>query len=225
MSDLGLKINFLREQDIFQDLSASEVEALQSRLVMVNVSVGHDIFYEGNPIETFYLLKQGSVRLYRIGSDGRRLELAMLEAGIFFGDVPLGESKVQRSCAEAATDGLICVISRDNLADILNRYPKIAIRMVSALNARVGYLQDQLSRFAQKDIAERVAAMLLERGRSLNTSKIRITHQELADMTGSSRETVTRSLAIFKAMGILKTGRGVLTIINFDALRAQIGSA
>ena len=112
------------------------------------------------------------------------------------------------------------MISRDNLSDIFRRYPSVAMRVIEALNTRVGYLEAQLATFVYKDLPSRLAMVLVDRYDTGKSRKIRTTHQELADLTGTIRETVTRTLAQFKVRGVLEVSRGAVTIVDPEALRA-----
>lgn len=219
-NDIDAKLQFLHEQDIFRDLAHRDIELLMKQLTMVEKRRGLALFSQGDLVDSFYLLKSGSIKLYRIDSGGHRLELASLEPGTFIGEVPLGHPARQNACAQVTDDALLCVISRDNLADIFSRYPSVAMRVIEALNSRVSHLETQLASFAYKDLPSRLASVLINRYEAGCSRSIKITHQELADLTGTIRETVTRTLAQFKVGGIVEVSRGAITIIDPEGLRA-----
>jgi CRP/FNR family transcriptional regulator, cyclic AMP receptor protein len=221
-----LKERYLSAIDVFQDLPPAEVERLAKTATMVTCERGRTVFRAGDASDTLFLLKKGRVQIVRETADGKRLVTAVLGPETFFGEMVLvGQRFPQDSSAEALDDAVVCVMSRHDVERLIVAHPKMGLRFLERVGARLAETQAMVEDFAFKPVAARLAGVLLRLAGSEpaagEVSHVDVSHQELADMVATYRETVTVTLHDFKARGLVELGRRSVTILDRPGLEAQ----
>jgi CRP-like cAMP-binding protein len=219
------KQGYLQDVDIFQDLTPKEIDALGMRAPMRTVETGTLFFSPLDRTEVLFILKVGRVRLFHLSPDGKALTTAILESGTIFGEMALLGQGLDHSYAEALTSCVLCLMSRQDVVTLLLGDPRIALRITETLGRRLIEAEQRLSDFAFKSLPERLAALLLQlaqesRSRFFGTGRpeVRYTHEQLADMVGTYRETATKILNEFRAQGWVELRRGKIIVLDRDAL-------
>jgi CRP/FNR family cyclic AMP-dependent transcriptional regulator len=219
------KQKYLKNIDIFQDLTPAEIEVLGKRAPERQVEAGTIFYMPDKPTEVLFILKMGRIRLYHLSPDGKALTTAMLEAGTIFGEMALLGQGLDDSYAEALTPCMLCLMSREDVITLLLGDPRIALRITEILGRRLIEAERQLSDFAFKSLPERLAALLLRlaqepRPRLFGSGypEVRYTHEQLAEMIGTYRETATKILNEFRAEGWVDLRRGKILILDRHAL-------
>jgi CRP/FNR family transcriptional regulator, cyclic AMP receptor protein len=213
------KLEFLHEVDILRDLTPDEMLWLKDTTQMVTCEPGRVIYSQDDEAEVLFILKRGRVQLYRTTADGKKLEIATIGAGTFFGEMPLVGQRMHEAFAEAMEESLICVMSRDDVERLIAKKPQVAVRMLEVLSERLSASQTRIEALAFHSVPSRLAAVLLrlDGGQGLRT-----THQELADTIGAYRETVTKTLDEFQRDGLVELSRGHVTIRDRARLEEKI---
>lgn len=223
------KLTYLRDVDIFRDLDHAEVEVLGKRAPMQRVPAGTVFFSPEQTPEVLFILKEGRVRLYHLSPEGKALTTAVLEAGTIFGEMALLGQQLHQSYAESLSPCLLCLMSREDVKSILLGDPRIAVRIAEILGRRLISAEQRLSDFAFKNLPERLAGLLLQHARpprarlfrpASGPPEVRFTHEVLAEMAGTYRETATRILNEFRAMGLIELRRGCVLLVDEPGLRA-----
>lgn len=214
------KLYYLRAIDLFQDLSPSDMAWLDSVTSMVNYRKGHLIYSPDDPEEVLFLLKKGKVQLYRLSSDGKKLALALLDAGTFFGEMALVGQGMYGTFAEVVEDAVICAMTKHNVVQLLSTRPAVALRLLETLGQRFLETQTALDSLAFRSVKSRLASIILRLAQKRGDGVIEGTgHQDLAEMAVALRETVTQVLDEFKALGLVDLGRRRITVLNRDGLK------
>lgn len=219
-------VTYLRALDIFQDLSLEEIEGIHEITPMRRCHRG-TVFYEpGDPVEQLFLLKEGTVTLYRLTPDGRRLVVEVVEAGTIFGEMSVAGQSMQDCFAEAQEDALVCTITRPHLERILSAYPQVSRRLLQVLGRRVHDLQDRLEHMAYGTVRERVARFLLRQARSVRNGHLvaGFTHEQIAEAVGATRQTVSQELNALTDTRVVELRRRRVRLLDTRALRAVAGS-
>ena len=213
------KLEFLHEVDILRDLTPDEMLWLKDTTEMVTCEEGRVIYSQDDEAEVLFILKRGRVQLYRTTPDGKKLEIATIGAGTFFGEMPLVGQRMHQAFAEAVAESLICVMSREDVERLIARKPQVALRMLEVLSERLSVSESRLEALAFHSVPSRLAAELLrlDDGEGVHT-----THQELAEMIGSYRETVTKALDEFQRDGLVELGRGRVAIRDRARLQSRV---
>jgi CRP/FNR family transcriptional regulator, cyclic AMP receptor protein len=213
------KIAYLSAMHIFRDFTPDEVKTIDNYTVMTTAPKGRIIYSPGETGEVLFLLKKGSVHLYRISSEGRKFLVQTVEPRTFFGEMSLLGQSMADLFAEVAEDCILCVMSRADLERVILEKPQVALRMLEEIGKRLHETQKRLIDSAFKGISARVASLLLNLLKEGTEPIIGIRHQDIADMLGVYRETVTNTLDSFRSEGIIEISRKEIKILNTARLR------
>lgn len=220
------KQSHLSEVAIFQDLSSDEMAALARAAPMKEVAAGTVFHSPEDPAEVLFILKKGRVKLYQLTPDGRALTIHIYEAGSIFGEMSLLGQGMHGAFAQALTPCVLCLMSRDHVQRLLFGDPRIAMRIAEALGQRLTSLENRLLDFAYRRAPERLARLLLQLAqphRALlsftQRMEVRYTHEELADMIGATRETVTKLLNEMRGRRLVELQRGRVTLLDMNGLQ------
>ncbi len=218
---------FLKDIEIFQDLTEAEVDAIGEKIPHKHYRAKSIFYTPEDKGEVLFLLKEGRVRLFRLSADGKTLTTATLETGTFFGKMALLGQRLYGNYAEAVTDCVICPISRENARKYLVGDERIAYRIIETLGKRLLELEQRLADSALKQVPARLASLLLQFAEKQTADQsapsaapieLICTHEELAQMLGIHRETITRTLKEFSRMGLVKLSRGKILLQDAKAL-------
>ncbi|MGW0737964.1 Crp/Fnr family transcriptional regulator [Streptomyces sp. NPDC002851] len=223
----------LAEVDIFCDLSEEEMARIAEAAPMKTYAAGEILFSPTEPSEVLFILKKGRVRIFRVSADGRALTTAIVTPGTIFGEMVLLGQRMYGNYAEALDDVAVCVMSRGDVNRFLLADARIAARITAILGQRLAGLEQRLSDSVFKTVSQRVATTLdtltlaqPPAGPLRPTARhgqIALTHEQLAALAGTSRETCTKTLREFADRGLLRLARGRITILDPDRLRDEAG--
>lgn len=215
------KLRYLSTMELFRDLTMEEVAALDRQITTAACQSGRIFYMPHDSGEVLFLLKQGRVQLYRLSPSGKKLVIATVGPGAIFGEMPLVGQGMHHTFAEAVDDCLLCVMSRANVEHLLYEKPQVAFRLLESMGKRVTQLETRLEEFAFKTIPARLAGLLLELADERGSANVvrGLTHQELAEMLGTYRETTTLTLNEFRSQGLIDIGRKRVRLLDRDGLR------
>lgn len=212
------KADYLNQVNALQDLSDDEIEAVSNQTRLVDYKRDHIFYMPDDPGEVLFILKKGRVQLYRMSPDGRKLVFVVLHPGAIFGHMALVGQHLHQTYAQAIDDCVICIWNREQVEEIFIEKPQIAFRFLEALGDRLTQVEERLAEVTFEPIATRLASLLLRLDGD-GTGKLNgYTHQYLADMLGTYRETTTQVLSQFKSQELIKTGRKTIEILDADGL-------
>ncbi len=216
------KLTLLSNIQLFRDLSPGELQEMDRQITMSSCEAGKLFYMPEDEGEVLFLLKQGQVQLYRLAANGKKLVVATLGPGAFFGEMSLVGQGMHNTFAEAVTACMLCVMSRADVERLLREKPDVAFRLLETMGSRVTQLETHLEDIAFKSIPSRLAAKLLELANEpVNGAVIRgHTHQDLSEMLGTYRETITQTLNEFKTADLIEIGRKRVTLLDVDGLMA-----
>lgn len=209
------KLGFLTETDLLGKFYVHNM--LEQAGTATPVMRGDTIAPPANA-EALYCVKKGRIQISRVDIDGAKQVVATLEPGALFGKMaPLGQHMNQLS-AEALDDSVVIVINRANLERLFKTYPDVGLHIMELLGKRLIEAEARLEDIAFKSIPSRLASLLLRLMPNGKNLVIGYTHQELADMIGTYRETTTQTLNNFKEQGMVQIGRKRIEVRNRSAL-------
>src|SRR3712207_1338327 len=219
--------------DVFESLSAEEVERLDERLPDARLERG-DIFYSpDDPSEKVFILRRGKVRIYKVADDGRDFTLAVVEGGTMFGEVTLTAQRRQGAYAQAMEPSEVSMMFRKDLERLILEKPQVGLQIAHLLSERLRRYEIRLEDITLKDIPTRLASMilLLAEAEGVVTSEgyVRIpthyTHQQLGTMIGTTREAVSRAFGVLQEETIVELRRRKIYVKNLETLRRRAGHA
>ncbi len=220
---------YLKRIKVFQELGDPALEGIAAKLIHTTYRKRQTIFSAYDPSDRIYLLRRGRVKLYMLSEDGREITLAILEEGDFFGETALTNPAARQVFAEALDDALVATMTRDDFLELMRDQPDVALRVTQAMGERLLRTQQQVERLAFDDVSTRLARFLWDavgrQGERRNGSirlPLALTHQEMANLLGTTRETLTSTLNRFVDDGLLSVeSRGILLVTNEQALRVR----
>lgn len=221
----------LNEVDLFADLAPEEMRAMDMMAPARLFRRGELVYSQSQPVTALFILKTGRIRVFRIAEDGKALTMAILEPGAVFGEMMLVGQRMYDNYAEAIEDSAICRLGVDDVERYLISDPRIAIRISRLFGEQVTRLEERLTDLALRPLSARVASTLISldaaapSGRFGQKPAIRLTHEQIAGLLGATREATSKVLAEFAAKGIIRQGRGRVTIQNPAALRSAAVSS
>jgi CRP-like cAMP-binding protein len=175
--------------------------------------------------EVLFILKRGRVRLYRLSPDGKSLTTAIIEPGAVFGEMALLGQGMHESFAEALEDCTVSTLSKRDVQELLLSDPRVARRLIELIGRRLVEAERKLEEFAFKSVPERLASLLLQLASADSESQegpvslpVRYTHQQLAEMIGTYRETVTKTLNDFRQQGLVQSDKGKIKLVDLKEL-------
>lgn len=209
----------LREFDLFQDLNDEEMVFINQAAPMSKLATGQTLYSPLRPTEVLFILKSGRIRLYQIGTDGRTLTTAILEAGQVFGEMAALGQRLDQTYAETLEPCVVCLMSRADVERLLLSDARVATRIAEFLGGRIAELERRLGDSVLKHAPERICALLARLVRASGNDTIRLTHEQLADLAGTSRETVTKVLGELAGRRVVELKRGRIVVRDSSAVQ------
>lgn len=206
----------LREFDLFQDLSDAEVERIGQSAPMKQLPAGQALYAPDRPAEVLFILKKGRIRLYQIGVDGRTITTAIITGGQVFGEMAALGQQLDQTWAETLEPCVVCLMSRHDVQRLLLSDPRIAVRVAEFLGARIQDLERRLGDSVLRSAPARIAATLSRMGG--DGEAVRLTHGQLAELVGTSRETTTKVLGDLADRDLVSLRRGRIVIKSAQGL-------
>jgi CRP-like cAMP-binding protein len=220
------KTDHLRNVPIFTDLSDSDLNRIASKMVSRGYEKGQMILLEESTGETFFIITSGTVKVTRLSDDGREVILALLGGSDFFGEMSLLDGEGRSANIVANEDAEVMTLSRRDFLECLETYPKIAIALLEELAVRLRKSDQQIESLSLSDSEQRIGITLIrlaeERG-TIKRGDVTVQNlpyqQDIANMAGTSRETVSRTLKLLEDKKLVKRNGGDITIFNFNTFR------
>lgn len=190
---------------IFSELTSLELEELLLRTSKRTYHKHNMIFMEDEFGDTFFIIGRGSVKITRVSEDGREVILAMLGEGEFFGEMSLLDGDTRSANVIALEDSEVLILKRRDFIALLEKYPKIAISLLSEMAQRLRKSDQQIESLSLSDAEHRIGITLLRLAEELGTIRRGVVEieslpyqQDIANMAGTSRETVSRMLKVLE---------------------------
>jgi CRP-like cAMP-binding protein len=177
---------------------------------------GSVIVFEDDPGDALYLVAKGQVKVVLIGEDGREVILSVLGEGNFFGEMSLIDEKPRSATVIAMVDSAVLVLRREDFQARLRTSPEIAIALLRELSRRLRRADEKIGSLVLLDVSGRLADLILRLAEEEGGDRItkKLTHNVLAQMIGSSRETVSRTMRDFTERELVQVTRKEITILN-----------
>ncbi len=219
-----MKVDLIRRVPLFSTLTDDEFSQLAHVFVTRAYRKGQIIFLEEETGSYMYLVLSGKVKVSKAGSGGKETILAIHRTGDFFGEMSLLDGKTAPATVSAMEDAKIISISGADFHKYLLHHEKVLLQIINVLCSRLRQVwQTQSLSSSTADARIRRGIFELAKRHGVRDAHgtiidLKITHQELAEMVGTSRETVTRVLARLKEDGIIEIDQRRMTLIDADAL-------
>tara|TARA_B100001778_G_scaffold169196_1_gene139074 strand:+ start:183 stop:863 length:681 start_codon:yes stop_codon:yes gene_type:complete len=216
----------LRNVPIFSDLKDNDLNIIADKMVSRSYDKGKMILLEESQGETFFIIKSGAVKVTRQSDDGREVILAILGESDFFGEMSLLDGEGRSANIVSNEHSEVLTLSRSDFLDCLETYPKIAIALLEELAIRLRKSDQHIESLSLSDSEHRIAITLIRFAQELGTIRKGVVtiknlpfQQDIANMAGTSRETVSRTIKLLEEKNLVKKNKKDLIIFNFDEFR------
>lgn len=192
------KFWFLKQCGLFEKLTSSEIEHVESRSRMRKFSKGSVIYLPSDQSDSVLLLISGRIKLYHLTPDGKQALLALIDPGELFGELAILEGGTREEFAEAMDASQVVAIPQSIIQGLMETHADVSLGVTRLLGLRRRRVERRLKSLLFRSNRERLVHLLVELLEKYGQQEpegvriaIRLSHQDLANIIGSTRETVT----------------------------------
>lgn len=225
------KFWYLKRCDLFERLSPEQAARLETRARSRKVPRGGLVYLPSDRSDSLLVLAAGRIKIYHLTGDGKQAVLALIEPGEVFGELALFDPGPREEFAEAMEPSTVLLIPGDEVQRLMEEVSTVSLGVTRLLGLRRQRTERRLKSLLFRSNRERLIHLLLDLveryGRATDEGialEIRLSHQDLAGMIGSTRETVTVLLGELQAEGSLRIARRRVVLTRMDRLVAETGA-
>jgi len=219
-------LEVLENISIFRNISRDTLKKILAMTVEKRYKKGEIIYYQGDMSHSLDIIKYGKLKITILTEEGKEKTLAILSEGDIIGEISLIDNKPRSATVEALEDCRLISIKRDDFEKILLQYPQVALEIAKVLSQRLRDADKSIEELTFFDVKTRVINILISLGERYGSKTpkgieihTRFTHQELADLVGSSRETVTRILNELQDNNLISIDKHKIVIFEPDKFK------
>lgn len=222
--------SLLKKVPLFKEMTDEEIEPIVAISYPRNYKKRMLVFMQNDPLDKVYFISSGKVKIFRNDASGKEQIVSVLQPGEMFPHAGFFRQGTYPAHAEIIEDGLLIVIPIAEFEKMLVQYPKVSIKLFRVMGEKIIDLQDRLEEQILHNSYEQIVRLLLrlteKHGVELEGGKAQLTTQftnrEMANMIGTSRETVSRTLNQFKKKGIVEADDAGFFIIDVERLKEEL---
>ena len=223
------KLWYLENFNLFKSLSKEKLDTLNVITHMKELQKAEPIYFAKAPSNAIFLLKKGRVKLTRTSVDGKEMIMGLVNAGEVFGEMAAMDEGERTDFAITMEPSLICAISKDDFKKFINENPELNLRLTKLIGFKLKKFSERIEELVFKDATQRVISFLLnlanENGKIIGDEifvKPFFTHQDIAELTACSRQTVNSILTDLREKELINFDRRKLIIYKKDDLKKLI---
>ena len=224
---LDLRLKILRGVPFFADLKTDALHAINPLFHEHGYAADETIYVTGDLADRLFLVADGKVKLIRHTLRGQDVMLELLMQGELFGSLSALGDEVYADTAQAQTNCCVLAIAAADFQTILKRYPAAALRVLNVVAGRLKVAHETVKQLSAYSVEQRIASTLLHLADRLGKSQAGglviqtpLSRQDLAAMTGTTTETVSRVISHFRHDGLIRSGRQWIAITDRIGLEA-----
>src|SRR5262245_3917081 len=218
---------YLKKIPLLGELSIDGLARLAEKVELTEVRRRQVIYLPGDPGHSVYFVNGGRVKISKVNRDGKELTLAYRGPGEIFGELALIDGGPREDMAEAMDNALLTVVAREEFEHLVERERSVGYRLTKVLAPRRREVEAKIEHLVFKDVNAKLAGLLIRLAGEYGVDDsrgtlvaLKITHQEMANLIGSTRETVSLTLSQFKRRGLIQTDGRKVIIADREGLRA-----
>lgn len=218
---------YLKKIPLLADLANETLVRLAETVQLLEVRRRQVVYLPGDPGQTVYFVNGGRVKISKVTRDGKELTLAYRGPGEVFGELSLVDGGPREEMAEAVENALITEVERGEFERLLQKEVAVSYRLTKILSQRRREIENKIENLVFKDVNAKLAQLLLRLGNEYGVDDsrgtlvaLKITHQEMANLIGSTRETVSLTLSQFKRKGLIQSDGRKVIVTDREGLKA-----
>jgi len=205
------KLWYIQQLDLFKKLGKDKLQKIEG-LFFMKVYSKNEVIFEPGDHDKVFIVKTGQVELYQLTPNGKKTIIERLLPGSLFGD--LGSDAASDVFVEATVDSYVCSLEKNSFFSMISQYPDLSETLMRQLFNRLLLVEARMSSVASDSAFQRLVKLLLNLGKKKNENYMEIsekfTHEELSQMLGISRQTVTTFINQLERKGLIKrTGKSI----------------
>ena len=219
----------LRTVPAFASLSEQQLETLAQSVKPESLARGEIVFHQGSRGSVLYIVLSGQVRIFTTSESGQELTVHIMRAGDFFGELALLDGHPRAASAQAMCQTAALTLHRAAFLHTINTCPPIAASILEVMAARLRQTNLYAEQLAGLSASRRVVGQLLALAARYGVPEggvmridLRLTQDDLASLSGTTRETVNRVLASLRDDGLIRVERARVSLLNLPRLRAAL---
>jgi len=220
------KLWYLENFNLFNGLAPEEMEKLNMISSMKELSKSEPIYFANEPSNSIFFLKSGRVKLTRLSPEGKEMIVALINPGEVFGELSILDAGERTDFAFAADKSLICAISKEDFRKFIEGNPELNLKVTKLIGLKLRRYSERIEELIFKDAPQRIVSFIYnfarEHGKKVGNElfiKPFMTHQDIAELTACSRQTVNSVLTELREKGIINFDRRKLIISDEEALK------
>lgn len=223
------KLWYLKQCQLFQRLTPEQLAPLEARCRSRKFSRGDPIYLPADQADGVLLLTSGRAKIASFTEEGKQAILAFIEPGEIFGELALLGGTEREEYAEAVEKSTVILMPSDVVQELVAQYPLVSQGVTKLFGLRRRRIERRLKYLLFRSNRERLISLLVELAEQYGEPsdegmrlKIKLSHQDLASVIGSTRETVTMLLGELQTEGLLKIGRRKILLTDPEKLSGSI---
>jgi len=219
----------LESVPLLRGLEQQEIELVRSVVKERIYPKGTTIFVEGQETDGLYIVTSGLIKVFKLYKDGREKTLAILREGDIIGEVTISGSTIRSATVGAIEHTNILVISKTDLHELLRQIPGLSIRVIETLSHRLRQTNRQVEELTFLNARSRVICNLITLAKECGqTDKngikitLRLTHADLANLVGVTRETVTKVLSELQNSNLIQINNRQIRVLDIQKLYDEV---
>jgi CRP/FNR family transcriptional regulator, cyclic AMP receptor protein len=218
--------SFLKQIPLFIELDEKELTHLAGISIARTYRKNANVFMEGDPRQAVFFIHKGIIKIYKIDSDGNEQIVTFLKEGEMFPHTGFFDSSPYPATSTVVEAAELFVIPIKDFEQLMLDMPTIAIKVMRVMSEKIREFQAKLQTFVTQDVNRRIVSFLVRMADNQGVKfedgvkiGIPMTHQEFANMVGTTRETVNRVMNNLKKDGIIEMNRQGIIIYDYARLR------
>ncbi|MFC0219911.1 CRP-like cAMP-binding protein [Pseudochelatococcus lubricantis] len=222
---MAIDISLVRALPLFSRVSDAELSRLMTRAAGRRVPKGEAVFEQGKVADTFYLLLHGRLKVSQVTPDGQQVMVRIVHPGDLFGFARALNRPDYPGTARAAVDSIVVGWPMSDWDAVVEANPRLAINAMQTIGERLDEAHTRLREMSTQEVERRIAHAVLRLAEKAGRQEaggtridFPITRQDIAEMTGTTLHTVSRTLSAWEGQGLVESGRQKLTVCDADGL-------
>jgi CRP/FNR family transcriptional regulator, cyclic AMP receptor protein len=219
-------IRLLKRVPLFAKMSDTDVEQVADRCLHKDCHKEQVILVEEEVGQTLFIILRGTVKITRASDEGREVIITILKAGDFFGELAILDGKGRSASVVSMEESELLTLRRSDFHHLLEKFPTIGLEMLRVLADRIRKADAMIENLTLQDAVGRVGSTLIHvaeqtgymRGPSMIIAKLPV-QQDLANMAGTARETISRVMAVFESKKLIERDGHRVIITDFEKFK------
>jgi CRP/FNR family transcriptional regulator len=222
-------IDYVKKLSFFSEIDDDDAEKIANLIIERKYKKNKIVFMEGEPAEAVFFVKSGKIKISKNTLDGKEHIIHIMTDGEVFAEACLFGISPYPANAEAIEDSEVYLIKNSDLEKMLESSPKTAIQIIKVMSKRLNLVSSQIENLALRDAYGRTASLIIQllkdEGKAAGNGvvlKVNLSRQDMGNMVGLTRETLTRALTRLKNDRAIDIDRDEIKVIDLEKLKSWI---